>query len=110
MDQRPRRAGTYLPLVEEAKHQSLHRLLNKLLFSLHYVGEVDVGRFAPQLDSAGDNIFRRAGENMPPDRRGASERQLGDTLAGGQRLARLFAESLYHVKHPGREQIADQLQ
>ena len=43
-------------------------------------------------------------------RRGAGKRQLGDTLAGGQRLARLFAETLHHVKHPGREQIADQLQ
>lgn len=64
----------------------------------------------PQLDGAGDNIFRRAGENMPADRRGAGKRQLGDTLAGGQRLARLFAETLHHVKHPGREQIADQLQ
>ncbi len=110
MDQRPRRAGTDLTLVEEAEHQPLHRLLNKFLFSVHHVGEVDVGRFPPQLDGAGDNIFRRAGENMPPDRRGAGKRQLGDTLAGGQRLARLFAETLHHVKHPGREQIADQLQ
>ena len=47
---------------------------------------------------------------MPPDRRGASKCQLGDTFAGGQRLARLFAETLHHVQHPGREQIADQLQ
>ncbi|MNL52058.1 hypothetical protein D3C87_1752010 [compost metagenome] len=64
LNQGARRAGTDFTLVEEAKNQPLNRLVDEFGFRLHDVFKEDVRRFTAQLHGAGNDIFRRTGQNM----------------------------------------------
>ncbi len=107
LDQRPGRAGADFALVEERQHQAFHRFADEFRLRLHDVGEVDVGGFAAQLHGGGNDVFRRAFEDVRAHRGGAGEGDLGDALAGGQGLAGFLAVAVDDVEHALGEQVAD---
>ena len=99
----------HLALVEEGQHQALGGLLDERRLGLHDVFEIDVRALAAQLDGGGGNdVLRRALEDVRADRGGTGEGDLGDALAGGQGLAGLPAEALDDVEHARRQQVADE--
>ncbi|EYU00624.1 putative transcriptional regulator [Pseudomonas aeruginosa PA99] len=110
LDQRAGRAGAHLALVEESQHQALGGLLDERRLGLHDVFEIDVRALAAQLDGGGNDVLRRALEDVRADRGGTGEGDLGDALAGGQGLAGLPAEALDDVEHARRQQVADEFQ
>lgn len=63
---------------------------------------------AAEFQGDRDQVVRGVLHDQPPRGGFPGERDLGDAVAGGQRLAGLGAESVDHVDHPGRQQITDQ--
>ena len=101
MDQRPRRAGAHLALVEGVEHQTLDRLVQELVVVVHHVGEEDVGRLAAQLDGRGDEVLGRVLHDQPTGRGLAGEADLGDARARGQGLADLAPGPVTMLITPG---------
>src|SRR5690606_29355676 len=109
LDQCPGWAGADLTLVEESQYQPLGSLVDKALFGLHDVGEVDIRGLAPQLGGGRDDVLRRTAHDVPAHRGGAGEGDLGDTLAGGQRLAGFPAIAVDDIEHARWQEVGDQL-
>ncbi len=107
--QRAGRAGAHFALVEECQHQAFGGLFDERRLSLHDVGEEDVRRLAAQFDGGRNNVLGRRVHDVRAHRRGAGEGDLGDAFAGGQGFAGFFAETVHHVQHAWRQQVADQL-
>ncbi len=79
----------------------------KLRFGFHDVGEEDVRRLAAQLNGGRNDVLGRAMHDVRAHRGRAGEGDLGDALAGGQGFAGFFAETVDHVQHARRQQVAD---
>ena len=109
LDQRARRAGADLALVEGEHGEAFERLVEEVVVLGHDVGEEDVGRLAAQLQRDRDEVLGRVLHDQPAGRGLAGERDLGDALVLGQRLAGLDAEAVDDVEHARRQQVADQL-
>lgn len=91
----------HLALVEEGQHQALGGLLDERRLGLHDVFEIDVRALAAQLDGGGNDVLRRALEDVRADRGGTGEGDLGDALAGGQGLAGLLPKPWTTLSTPG---------
>ncbi len=76
---------------------------------LHHIGEVDVGGLATELHGGGDQLVGGAAQDMGAHLGGSGKRQLLDPVAGGECLARLGAEAVDHVDHPGRQDVLDEI-
>src|SRR5476651_932542 len=109
LHQRPGRAGADFALVEERQHQAFSGFLDELWLGVHDVFEEDVRRFAAQFNGAWDDVLGGAMHDVRAHRGGTGKRNLGDALAGGQRLTGFATETLDDVQHTGWQQVGDQL-
>jgi hypothetical protein len=103
-----RRARAHLALVEREHREALERLVAEVVACCHHVAEEDVGALAAEFERDGDQVLRRVLHDQPARGGLAGERDLGDAIAGGQRLARLESEAVDDVQHAGGQQVTDQ--
>ena len=108
LDQAARRAGAHLALVEGEHGEPFQRLVLEVVVGRHHVGEEDVGALAAEFEGDRDQVVRGVLHDQSPGRGFPGERDLGDAIAGCQRLAGFHAETADDVDHPGRQQVADQ--
>src|SRR6516165_8064821 len=92
-DERARRAGADLALVERVQHQALDGLVQELIVSGHDVAEEDVRRLAAQLQRDWDQVLRRVLHDQPAGDGFTGEGYLGDPRIGRERLADLAARA-----------------
>ena len=107
VNQRARRAGADLALVEGEHREAFERLVEKIIVLRGDILEEDVGRLAAEFQRHRNDIFRRILHDEAARRRLAGEGDLGDPLALRQRLAGLDAEAIDDIEDAGRQKIAD---
>ena len=105
VDQRARRAGADLALVEGVEHEPLDRLVEELVVLGHHVGEEDVRRLAAELGRRRDQVLRGVLHDQPAGRGLAGEGDLRDPLVGRKRLADLGARAVDDVDHARRDDV-----
>jgi hypothetical protein len=109
VDQRARRAGAHLALVERVQHQPLDRLVHERIVGRHHILEEDARRLTAELGRRGNQVLRSVGHDQPSGHRLAREADLGDPLVRRQRLADLRTRSVDDVHHARRDHVADHL-
>ncbi len=109
MDDRAARAGADLALVQREQGEAFQRLVEEVVVLRHDVGEEDVRAFAAELDGARDDVLRGVLHDEAAGSCRAGERDLGDALVEGQRLAGFDAEAVDDVQDAGRQQVVDEV-
>ncbi|MCY1200129.1 hypothetical protein D9M72_115550 [compost metagenome] len=109
LDQRARRAGADLALVQREHGKAFQRLVEEGVVGGQHVLEEDVGRLAAQLQRHRDQVLRRVLHDQPAGGGLAGERHLADARARCQRLAGFQPEAVDHIDHARRQQVADDL-
>ena len=110
LDQRPRRAGADLALVERVQDEPFDGLVEELVVLGHHVGEEDVRRLAAELRRRRDDALGGVLHDQPTGGRLAGERDLRDPLVRARApcRSRRPARSRCSGRRAGR-QIADDL-
>ena len=107
--QRAAWAGAHLTLVQRKHHEAFNRLVEEsVVFGGHVVKE-DVRRFAAQLQRDRNQVFAGVVHDQAAHRGRAGKGDLGDALAGGQRLAGFGTKAVHDVQHARWQQVAHQL-
>ena len=96
-------------MVEGEHREALQRLVKEFVISIHHIGKEDVRAFAAQLHGGGDEVVGGSVQDALAHRGGAGEGNFGNALAGGQRLASLFAVAIDDVEHAGGQQVGNQV-
>ena len=109
LNQRTRRAGADLALVEEGQYQTFSGFLDERRLRIHDVFEEDVRALATQFHGAGDDVLGRATHDVRANRGRAGKGDLGNAGAGRQRLTSFAAEALDDVQHARWQQVTDDL-
>ena len=109
VDQGAARAGADLALVEGEQHEAFDRLVEEVIIVIGDILEEDVGRLAPELERAGNDVLAGILHDQPAGGGFAGERDLGDARRRRQRLACFQAEAVDHVDHARRQDVGDQL-
>ena len=109
LDQRARRAGADLALVEGEQHKALDRLVEKGVVLGHHVGKEDVRRLATQFQRHRDQVLGRGLHDLLARHGRAGKGDLGDALRGGQCVPDFGTVAVDDIEHTGRQQITDDL-
>ena len=108
LNQRARRAGAHLALVEGKQHQAFDGFVEEVVVGISDVFEEDVGALAAQFQRGRNQVVGRGLRDDAAGGGGAGERDLGDALAGGQRHAGFAAVAVDDVEHARRQQVGNQ--
>ena len=109
LDERTRRAGAHLALVEREHREALEGLVVESVLAAGHVGEEDVGALAAELEGDRDEVLAGVLGDEPARGGLPGEGDLADPGGGRERLARLHAEAVDHVEHAGGQQVGDEL-
>ncbi len=110
LDQRPRRAGANLALVEREHREPFQRLVVEGVAVGGDVVEEDVRALTTEFEGDGDDVLAGVLQDQPPGGGLAGEGDLADPGAGRERFARFDAEAIDHVEHPGGQQVGDEIE
>ncbi|EJZ06057.1 hypothetical protein MFORT_28624 [Mycolicibacterium fortuitum subsp. fortuitum DSM 46621 = ATCC 6841 = JCM 6387] len=108
LDQRPRRAGAHLTLVQGEHGEPFQGFVLEVIGSCQHIGEEDVGALAAQLEGHRDEVLAGVLHDQPARGGLTGEGDLGDPVARSQRLTALDTEPVDHVHHARGQQITDQ--
>jgi hypothetical protein len=106
LDQRAARAGADLALVEGEQHQALDGLVEEVVVGRHHVVEEHVGALAAQLQRGRDQVGGGRLRDHLAGGGAAGEGDLGDALAGGQRVPASRPKPLTMLSTPGGSRSA----
>src|SRR5271165_126668 len=85
LDERAARTGADLALVEREHDKAFDRLVEEVVVLGAHVLEKDIGRLAAELERDWNQVLRGVLHDEPARRRLAGERDLGNTVARGER-------------------------
>jgi hypothetical protein len=107
LNERARRAGADLALVEGEHREALERLVLVVVVGGQDVGEEHVGALAAEFEGDGDQVLRGVLHDQTAGSGLTGERDLGDPRARREWLTRLGAEAVDDVDDTRRKQVAD---
>ncbi|MPL73764.1 hypothetical protein SDC9_19570 [bioreactor metagenome] len=108
LDQRARRAGADLALIEGKQNEAFDRLVEEGVILRHHVREEDVRRLAAQFQRDRDQVLGRGLHDLAAGRGRAGEGDLGDARRFRQRRADFRAHAVDDVQHAARQQVGDE--